>query len=84
MARRWSATAEARRRDCSGGWHSKSLEAVCARYGNGFLCSNYLEVCRELFDERAAAAGYVIERWTGYYCGHLETMTHYAAVLGRI
>jgi hypothetical protein len=66
------------------GWHSKSLEPMCAKYGNAWLYHNYLAVCQELLKQKAAKAGYTLRRWTAYYCGHMDTMSHYAAVLGKI
>ena len=66
------------------GWHSKSLETVCAKHGNAWLHQNYLAVCQEMLKDKAARAGYTLRRWTAYYCGHAQTMSHYAAVLGKI
>jgi hypothetical protein len=65
-----------------GGWNTKSLEAVVRRWGNAKLYKYYLEICRELVQEKTATAGYRMKRWAGYYCsgGH---MTHYAAMLCR-
>lgn len=53
---------------------------MVAKYGNK-LAPIYLDVCRELLSEKAAHRGYKITRWAGYYCGHMDQMTHYAAVL---
>jgi len=63
------------------GWRAKSLEAICQKYGNQFLYDNYLGVCKEMVNDRAIAAGYEMTKWTAYFCGHLDTMSHYAAVL---
>lgn len=65
----------------NGGWHCESIQKAVARYGNSALHRRYLQVCRELVEEKAATAGYVVKRWAGYYCGHANAMTHYAAVL---
>ena len=37
-----------------------------------------------MLKDKAARAGYTLRRWTAYYCGHAQTMSHYAAVLGKI
>jgi hypothetical protein len=64
-----------------GGWHVKSLSEICNRYGNAWLLHNYIEVCKEMLRQRGERVGYDLARWTAYYCGHKDTMTHYAAVL---
>lgn len=66
------------------GWTVRGLESVIDRFGNAALYPRYLEVCKELVKEKAAKAGYVLRRWTGYYCGFRDQMTHYAAVFTRI
>jgi len=65
-----------------GGRNVASLEALVRRWGNARLYKNYLQICREPVQEKAAVSGYGLKRWAGYYCsgGH---MTHYAAVLER-
>lgn len=65
------------------GWHVEALESVVDRYGAEVLYDDYLAICRELVEEKAAQAGYSLRRWTGYYCGHSQAMTHYAAILTR-
>jgi hypothetical protein len=67
----------------NGGWTVRSLQPIVDRIGNGALYEKYLEVCRDLVKEKAARAGYTLRRWTGYYCGFADQMTHYAAVLER-
>lgn len=67
-----------------GAWKVHSMQAIVARRGNGDIYSQYLDVCRELMQEKAAKAGYRLRRWTAYYAGHNENMTHYAAVLERV
>lgn len=67
----------------NGGWTVGSLQGVVDRMGNCGLYAKYLEVCQGLVKEKAAKAGYVLRRWTGYYTGFAEQMTHYAAVLER-
>ena len=64
----------------SGGWNVRSLEKAVARFGNN-LDRMYLDVCRWLLAEHAKAAGYALRRFQGYYCGHGDQMTHYAAML---
>ena len=63
-------------------WGVESLRGVVERYGND-LHDVYLDVCRELMSEKAGLAGYDVDRWAGYYCGHQDQMTHYLAVLTR-
>ena len=64
------------------GWHVKSLAMATHRYGNSALYANYLEICKDLLSEAAAASGgaYRLERWRAYYCGHADEMTHYGAI----
>jgi hypothetical protein len=59
------------------------MQSAVDRLGNAVLYERYLDVCRDLVKEKAAKAGYDLRRWTGYYCGFGEQMTHYAAVLER-
>jgi len=66
-----------------GGWSTASLVAMVDRYGNAAIYANYLDVCQEMLAEKAAQVGYTLSRWTGYYCGHANQMTHYAAILQR-
>ena len=65
-----------------GAWITDSLAPIVRRYGND-LYPRYLEVCRELLAETAKPARYAMTHWAGYYAGHNEGMTHYAAVLHR-
>lgn len=67
----------------NGGWNVASLEHVVARYGNNVLYANYLEICKELLQEKASQRGYALTRWAGYYCGHAQQMTHYAGLFTR-
>jgi len=57
-----------------------SLQKMVQRYGNN-LHDIYLDICRELLAEHAKAAGYALRRFRGYYTGHAQQMTHYAALL---
>lgn len=66
-----------------GGWNVGSLVEVVDKYGNAALHDNYLEICQELLTEKAGQLGYELTRWAGYYCGHIDQMTHYAAVFVR-
>jgi hypothetical protein len=66
------------------GWAVQSLRSITERRGNAALYRDYLAVCRELVAEKAAKVGYDLRRWTGYYCGDKQALTHYAAVLARI
>lgn len=65
----------------AGGWTVGSMAEVVRARGNDRLYAEYMDVCRDLFTQKAAAASYRLSRWTGYYCGHQGQMTHYAAVL---
>lgn len=67
----------------NGGWDVASMQGVVSRYGSGATFDNYLQICKELMQEKTAQLGYKLRRWTGYYCGHAGQMTHYAAVLER-
>lgn len=64
-----------------GAWSVASMAEAVAQYGNHGVYDNYLTVCKELLTQKAAQRGYKLKRWAGYYCGHAEQMTHYAAVL---
>lgn len=64
------------------GWDTTSLHGMVEKYGND-LYSRYLGICRELIEEKAAARGYKITRFNGYYCGRFNDMTHYAVLLKR-
>lgn len=67
----------------TGGRNIKSLIQTVQRWGADHLYEHYLEACRELMTDKAAEAGYDLRRWTGYYCGRQNALTHYAAVLTR-
>jgi hypothetical protein len=62
------------------GWEVKALEGMVMKYGND-LHPIYLDICKELLGEVVANAGYRLERFHGYYCGHSLAMTHYLGVL---
>lgn len=63
-----------------GAWHVGSLLSAVRRHGND-LHGIYLDVCQEMMAEKAAQAGYRLDRFAGYYCGHSQLMTHYLALL---
>jgi hypothetical protein len=65
----------------TGGWDVASLQPMVARYGISEMCARYLDVCREMLQEKAAPAGYRLDRFQGRYCGHAKQMTHYLARL---
>lgn len=67
----------------NGGWKVKSMERAASLWGNDALNDNYLEICREELDLLATSAGYQMDRWIGYYGGHAQQMTHYAATFTR-
>jgi len=64
------------------GWEVQSLQSVVRRFGND-LHPIYLEVCEILLGELAEEAGYKMTSFSGYYCGHSKSITHYLAVLER-
>lgn len=63
-----------------GAWDVISMQGPVQRHGND-LHPIYLEVCRELLEEKAAHAGYQVDHFAGYYCGAKQQMTHFLAVL---
>jgi len=67
----------------NGGWSVGSLRSVVDRIGNAKLFHQYKDICQDLLMERASRAGYRLEKWTAYYCGAGDDMTHFAAVLER-
>lgn len=60
----------------------KAMADMVLKYGND-LHSVYLEVCRELMQNKVQRCGYGVESFTGYYCGSSQQMTHYVALLSR-
>ena len=64
----------------NGAWSMESMKRTVAVYGNNNIYARYLEVCQEMLEEKAGQRGYTLTRWAGYYCGHNEQITHYAAV----
>ena len=64
-------------------WSVRSLEGMVERFGNYAINERYLDVCRELLTQKAAQAGYNLDRFAGYYCGHAKAMTHYLASFSR-
>jgi hypothetical protein len=66
-----------------GVWNVASMGEAVRRRGNKAVYENYLDVCRELVAEKAGQRDYTLTRWAGYYCGHAQQMTHYAALLVR-
>lgn len=63
-----------------GAWSCASLQPAVARFGNN-LHDCYLDVCRWMIAETTEAVGYALRRFQGYYTGHGDQMTHYAALL---
>lgn len=66
-----------------GAWSVGSLGKMVAEYGNDAIHDNYLKICQKMIKEKAGNVGFNITRWAGYYCGHADQMTHYAALLTR-
>lgn len=60
-----------------------SMATVAPRFGSR-IRARYLQVCEFLMNEKAAAAGYRLSNFVGYYTGAMEDITHYAAVWSRV
>lgn len=67
----------------TGGWDVESLGPAVRQFGNSAMYGDYLAVARWNLKRLAAERGYELAHWTGYYCGHGDCMTHYAAVFDR-
>ena len=67
----------------TGGWDVESLGPAVRHFGNSVMYAEYLKVARWNLKRLAAPRGYELASWTGYYCGHGDCMTHYAAVFDR-
>jgi len=67
----------------NGGWMVSSLAEVLRSRGNAALHGEYLSICRELLERKAARQGYSMKRWTGYHCGFKLGITHYAALFEK-
>lgn len=67
----------------NGAWTMDLLSELVEQYGNERLYAQYLAVCQLLLEKITAQRGYRLCRWAGYYCGHAQQMTHYAALLER-
>jgi hypothetical protein len=65
------------------GWSVDSMREACEQYGTQGLFENYLAICKGKLKQIAAQAEYSLSRWTGYYCGAHNAMTHYAALFNR-
>lgn len=65
------------------GWNVGSLGEIAEKYGNDVLYKNYLEICKEMLQEKASQRGYTLTRWAGYHCGDKGSMTHYAGLFIR-
>ena len=61
----------------------EQLSAAVRYFGASSMYRKYLEVCEFLLQQKAVGAGYALDRFGGYYCGHGDNMTHYAALLRR-
>ena len=64
----------------TGAWNVESMQAAVLEFGNR-IQGQYLEVCRWMIQEKAAQAGYSLDRFAGYYCGIRGNNTHYLARL---
>lgn len=67
----------------TGGWDVASMHPAVRKFGNAAMYAEYLTIARWNLERIAGERGYAITDWTGYYCGHGDCMTHYAAVLER-
>jgi hypothetical protein len=67
----------------TGGWDVETLRPAVEHFGNSTMYPEYLTVARWNLERLAAPLRYELTDWTGYYCGHGDCMTHYAAVLER-
>jgi hypothetical protein len=65
----------------TGGWDCESLRPAVRQFGNSAMYPEYLKVARWNLERITATRGYRLTDWAGYYCGHHDAMTHYAAVL---
>jgi hypothetical protein len=65
----------------TGGWDVESLRPAVRQFGNSAMYPEYLMVARWNLERITATRGYRLTDWAGYYCGHGDCMTHYAAVL---
>jgi hypothetical protein len=67
----------------TGGWDVESLKPAVQHFGNSTMYGDYLSVARWNLKRLALLREYELAHWTGYYCGHGDCMTHYAAVFDR-
>jgi hypothetical protein len=65
-----------------GAWQTHDLRELVQEFGND-LYGCYMAVAKEKIRRLVKAAGYAIESWKGYHCGHGGDMTHYWAALKR-
>jgi hypothetical protein len=64
-------------------WNAKSMQWAVTKYGNAHVYGQYLDICREAMENKAAQAGYSLRRWAGYHCGVGGNMTHFLAVIEK-
>jgi hypothetical protein len=64
-------------------WSVGSMQEIVDKYGNDHVYENYLSICREIIEKKVGQRGYTLTHWAGYYCGYINQMTHYAAVMER-
>jgi hypothetical protein len=65
------------------GWHANSMRPWVERYGNDHCFKRYDDICKLSVIGLARLRNYTVTRWTCYYCGHGDNMTHFGAVLDR-
>jgi hypothetical protein len=63
-------------------WGVACLQDIVADFGNN-LYDCYLDVAKEKVRRICGAAGFRLESWVGWHCGHGRNMTHYWAQLVR-
>lgn len=66
------------------GWHHESMRPWVERFGNDHCYKHYEDICELSVSLLAKSRGYEVSRWTSYYCGAAENMTHFAAVLEKM
>jgi hypothetical protein len=67
----------------NGGWDIACLSEAVSNWGATAMHRNYLDVCRWMLEKKVATVGFTVAKWAGYYCGRLQAMTHYAALLKK-
>lgn len=64
-------------------WSIKVMQPYVEKYGNDGLYTDYPDLCREILQDKAAAAGYTVSRFVSYTCGAKQFEVHMLALLTR-